>query len=79
MKEVNILKHELVPKHSILNEKEKEDLFNRYGINIKQLPRISSSDPVVKVINGQPGDVVKIARKSPTAKETVYYRVVIKG
>lgn len=79
MKEVNILKHELVPKHSILNEKEKEDLFNRYGINIKQLPRISSSDPVIKVINGQPGDVVKIARKSPTAKETVYYRVVIKG
>lgn len=79
MKEVNILKHELVPKHNILNEKEKEDLFNRYGINIKQLPRISSSDPVVKVINGQPGDVVKIARKSPTAKETVYYRVVIKG
>jgi len=79
LKEVNILKHELVPNHSILNEKEKEDLFNRYGINIKQLPRISSSDPVIKVINGQPGDVVKIARKSPTAKETVYYRVVIKG
>lgn len=79
MKEVDILKHELVPKHTILNEKEKEELFKKYGITIKQLPRILGSDPVIKVLNGQPGDVIKIVRKSPTAKETVYYRVVVKG
>jgi len=79
LKEVDILKHELVPKHTILNEKEKEELFKKYGITIKQLPRILGSDPVIKVLNGQPGDVIKIVRKSPTAKETVYYRVVVKG
>lgn len=79
MKEFDILKHELVPKHKILNEKEREELFKKYGINIKQLPRISGSDPVIKLINGQLGDVVEIIRKSPTAGETVYYRVVVKG
>lgn len=79
MKEVDILKHELVPKHTILNEKEREELFKKYGITIKQLPRILGSDPVIKVLNGQPGDVIKIVRKSPTARETVYYRVVAKS
>lgn len=79
MKELDILKHELVPKHKILNEKEREELFKKYGINIKQLPRISGSDPVIKVINGQLGDVIEITRKSLTAGETVYYRVVVKG
>jgi len=79
LKELDILKHELVPKHRILNEKEREELFKKYGINIKQLPRISGSDPVIKLINGQLGDVVEIVRKSPTAGETKYYRVVVKG
>jgi len=79
LKELDILKHELVPKHRILNEKEREELFKKYGINIKQLPRISGSDPVIKLINGQLGDVIEIVRKSPTAGETKYYRVVVKG
>ncbi len=77
--EINIEKHDLVPKHTILNEKEKEELFNRYKINLRQLPRIIETDPQIKILNGKPSDVVKIVRKSATAGETVYYRVVIKG
>lgn len=79
MKKIDIEKHELVPKHTILNEQEKEEVLKRYGITLRQLPRILVSDPVIKLLNGKPGDVVKITRKSPTAGETVYYRVVIKG
>lgn len=79
MTEVEITKHELVPKHILLSEKEKEELLKKYGITLKQLPRILTSDPVIKLINGQPGDVVKIIRKSPTAGETIYYRVIVKG
>jgi DNA-directed RNA polymerase subunit H (RpoH/RPB5) len=79
LKKIDIEKHELVPKHIILNEHEKEELLKRYGISLRQLPRILVSDPVIKLLNGKPGDVVKIIRKSHTAKETVYYRVVIKG
>jgi DNA-directed RNA polymerase subunit H (RpoH/RPB5) len=79
LKKIDIEKHELVPKHVILNEQEKEEVLKRYGIILRQLPRISVSDPIIKLLNGKTGDVVKITRKSPTAGETVYYRVVIKG
>jgi DNA-directed RNA polymerase subunit H (RpoH/RPB5) len=79
LKKIDIEKHELVPKHIILNEQEKEEVLKSYGISLRQLPRILVSDPVIKLLNGKLGDVVKIIRKSPTAGETVYYRVVIKG
>ena len=79
MKEMDIRKHELVPKHTILNEKQKEELMKKYNITLKQLPRILASDPVIKLLNGQPGDVVMIERKSLTAGQADYYRVVIKG
>ena len=78
MKEVDILKHKLVPQHILLNEKEKEEVFKKYGIQLRQLPRISSTDPVIKILNAQPGDVIKIIRKSETAGETTYFRVVTK-
>lgn len=79
MKKIDIEKHELVPKHIILNEQEKEEVLKGYGISLRQLPRILVSDPVIKLLNGKLGDVVKIIRKSHTAGETVYYRVVIRG
>ena len=79
MKEVDITKHELVPKHILLNDNERSELLKRYGVVLKQLPRISIMDPVIKILNGKPGDVVKIIRKSQTAGEAVYYRVIIKG
>jgi DNA-directed RNA polymerase subunit H len=62
-----------------LNEKEKEEVLKKYRVTLKQLPRILSSDPVVKAIGAKPGDIIKIIRKSPVAGESVYYRVVVKG
>lgn len=79
MKEVDITKHELVPKHIILNETERNELLKKYGIALRQLPRISASDPVIKLLNGKPSDIVKIIRKSSVAGESIYYRVVVKG
>ncbi len=76
---IDITKHDLVPKHTVLNENEKTELLGKYGINIAQLPRILVTDPVILAIQGKIGDVVKIARKSQTAGESVYYRVVVKG
>jgi DNA-directed RNA polymerase subunit H len=79
MKEIDIRKHELVPKHTLLNDKDKEGVLREYNITLKQLPRILASDPVIKILNGQPGDVVMIERNSLTAGKINYYRVVIKG
>lgn len=79
MKKLNVLDHELVPEHTILNEQEKEEVLKKYGISLRQLPRVLITDPAIKEMNPKLGDVVKVMRKSQTAGESAYYRVVIKG
>jgi len=76
----NLFEHELVPKHVVLSEEEKEKVMKKYGINkLNQFPKILKSDPVVRTLKAKPGDLIKIIRKSSTAKESIYYRVVIEG
>lgn len=79
MKEFDITKHDLVPRHELLNEQQREEVLKKFGIALRQLPRIIETDPMIAAIGGKPGDVVKITRKSETAGESVYYRIVIKG
>ena len=79
MKELEINKHDLVPRHELLNEKDKEEILKQYGITLRQLPRIFASDAMVKNLNANIGDVIRITRKSETAGESFYFRVVIKG
>lgn len=79
MKELEIMKHDLVPKQELLNDKEKEEVLKRFRITLRQLPRILETDPVVKILNAKVGDVIRITRQSQTAGEAEYYRVVIKG
>ena len=76
-KKFNVLEHELVPDHILMTEEETQELLNKYKITRGQLPKIKSSDVVVKQINAKPGDVLKIIRKSLTAGKAVAYRLVI--
>ncbi len=76
---VNIMENFLVPKHEIMSEEEKINLLNKYKISITQLPKILSSDPIVKAIGAKVGDVIKITRNEMGIGTTLYYRVVIKG
>jgi DNA-directed RNA polymerase subunit H len=69
--------HSLVPKHSKLSQKEKEEMLSKYNVNIKQLPKISMADPAIQTLNAKEGDIIKIIRASPTAGESVYYRCVV--
>ncbi|MBS3121703.1 DNA-directed RNA polymerase subunit H [Candidatus Woesearchaeota archaeon] len=73
----DITKHSLVPKHTLVSEKEKKQLFEKYNISIKELPKILADDPAVKHLKPKQGDIIKVVRKSPTSGETVYYRGVI--
>ncbi len=72
----DILKHELVPEHTILSDEETEKILSDLEVRIDQLPKILPTDPVVKAIGASLGDVLRIDRKSATAGEFVSYRVV---
>jgi len=72
-----ILEHELVPEHRILELEEAIEVLRRLGVPPNRLPRISINDPVVQLLGAKPGDIIEIKRKSRTAGEAVYYRIVV--
>ena len=71
--------HNLVPLHEIISEQQKNELFKKYNITQDQLPKILNTDPVSIFIGAQPGQIVKITRKSHTAKEAVAFRLVVES
>ncbi len=73
----DILKHELVPQHEIVSKKEGDAVLKKYNVTKGQLPKILSTDPVVKMIKAETGDILKITRKSRTAGTSIFYRVVV--
>ena len=77
MTKFEVTKHALVPKHAKISEKEQKELFDKYTIDLQNLPRIYRKDPAVQHLDIKEGDVIKISRASPTAGETVFYRRVV--
>ncbi len=74
--EFNIFDSGLVSKQEIMNDEEKKKLLAEFNISIKQLPRIKQADPVVKILKGKKGDIVRIHRNDPVVGKYFYYRVV---
>lgn len=74
---VNKLKHTLVPKHEIISEEEKKELLKIYKIKDAHLPKIYSTDQIVRYFGAKRGQVFKITRNTETSGETIYYRIVI--
>ena len=66
----------LVPKHEIMTEEEISNEFSEVDYDFKDLPKIKSTDPVVKTIGAEPGNVLRITRESQTAGVFVTYRIV---
>ncbi len=77
MKKFVLQDHEQVPSHIILSPKEVKEVLGTYNVESAQLPKIHITDPVVKETGAKVGDILKILRKSPTAGESVFYRLVI--
>ncbi|MEM1627856.1 MAG: DNA-directed RNA polymerase subunit H [Desulfurococcaceae archaeon] len=76
-KKINILEHELVPKHEVLTHKEAYEVLKKLNVEPWQLPWISVNDPVAKAIGAKPGDIIRVIRKSPTAGVSIAYRYVV--
>ena len=75
----NITKHELVPKHEVINDStEINDLVSKFNLKNKlQFPLILKTDPMAKYLNVQSGELVKITRISPSSGEIIIYRCCI--
>ena len=72
---INITNHELVPKHRIITEDEKEGLLDRLDISsLSQLQLILKTDPVAKFYGMKRGDVCEILRPSETSGIYINYR-----
>ena len=77
MKKVDLTRHFLIPKHTKLSDKEGAELLKRYNAGIANLPRILKSDAAIAHLSPKAGEIIKIVKKSFTAGESVFYRVVI--
>ena len=53
--------------------------MKEYDVRPDQLPRILANDPAVISAGAKPGQIVKIIRKSPTAKYATAYRLVVES
>lgn len=74
---LDVRSHILVPKHEKMAKKEIEELLARLQVTIKEIPRISLTDPGIRHLEPKVGEVIKITRKSHTAGTAIYYRVVV--
>lgn len=76
MFQVNLLKHDLVPKHEIIYEKKDiQSLCKKYNVTEQQMPIINKFDIIAKLIRLCIGDVCKITRYCETSGESLYYRI----
>lgn len=72
----NILNHELVPPHRIMNEEETEAFKEKFKItDLTVIPDIGRFSPVALAIGMRPGQVCEIMRASNTAIQVPFYRV----
>jgi DNA-directed RNA polymerase subunit H (RpoH/RPB5) len=72
----NILKHSMVPKHTILSKEHAKQFKKDFNIlNDDQIPDISYFSPVSLVLGIRPKDIIKIERKSPTSVSSNFYRI----
>lgn len=77
MAKFDVTKHVLVPKHTKVSEKERKELFEKYSLDVENLPRMNRSDPAILHLDVKEDDIVKIVRNSPTAGVITFYRRVV--
>ena len=73
--QININKHRLVPKHTIIRDINKiNKILEKCNATKQQLPIINKEDPIAKINRMIHGDVCEITRMNQRG-ETTYYRI----
>lgn len=74
---IDVRKNVLVPVHKLCTPEETKKIMEDENVdNILRFPKIKNTDPQVLWAGGNPGQLMKIIRKSVIG-EVVYYRVII--
>jgi len=74
----NPMLHTLVPKHELVPADKEKALMESFHIRSKsKFPLIRFHvDPIIRILGGVPGNLVKITRASSSALQTETYRVI---
>ncbi len=73
----DVKRHVLCSPHSLISEKEREEMLKRYKIAPEQLPKIRMKDAALEDLNVKAGDIIRVERRSITAGIVIAYRFVI--
>jgi DNA-directed RNA polymerase subunit H (RpoH/RPB5) len=68
---------EFIPEHILLNNDEKKELLETFGLN--ELGRIYSTDIMARYYGAKNNDVFRIIRPNINSGTSIYYRLVIPG
>lgn len=74
---INLIEHDIVPKHILLTSKEAEDIMTEYNVTKRQMKKIEIIDPVSKYYNAKKGMIFKIYEYSVLAGYNISYRYCI--
>tara|TARA_B100001093_G_C26684171_1_gene951826 strand:- start:387 stop:1127 length:741 start_codon:yes stop_codon:yes gene_type:complete len=74
--QVNLLEHDLVPKHEVVRSSEEiENILKKCNCQLNELPIIKQNDSIARLILCVSGDICKITRKNLTSGYYEYYRL----
>ena len=85
MSEVNVLEHDDVPEHHLVDVKDEEKILTQYKVGKDQLPKIRKADPCVKILEEyigieiEEGRLIRVVRPHSVSGVSVAYRVVVRG
>jgi DNA-directed RNA polymerase subunit H (RpoH/RPB5) len=73
----DIISYRDQPRFELLSPEEMEQVRREYQLNEYTFEKMLRSDPVAKYFALKKGDLIRIIRPSPTAGESIAYRIVL--
>lgn len=85
MADYNVLEHDMVPEHHLVDKADEERILKQYNVGKDQLPKIRKSDPCVKILEEitgtdvEEGRLIRVVRTHTVSGVSVAFRVVVRG